>query len=99
MIGVVVHRLAKWTDWRPFPDPAKGDLIVAPFGPGCYELRLAGSGRLVLFGSAGHVAYRMSSLHPLGAGTRNNSDKRAYVGSHMPELQRFPVIVVHSPNV
>jgi hypothetical protein len=55
------------TDWKPFPDPTKGDFIVAPFGPGCYELRDTASGKLVLFGSAGHVAYRMSSLHPSGA--------------------------------
>src|SRR5262249_30626885 len=61
MIGVMANRLeTKWTNWRPFPDPAKGGLIVAPIGPGCYELRLGGSGRLVLFGSAGCVAYRMT---------------------------------------
>ena len=46
----------QWTDWKPFPDPTKGDFIVAPFGPGCYELRDTASGKLVLFGSAGHVA-------------------------------------------
>ena len=77
----------EWTDWKPFPDPTKGDFIVAPFGPGCYELRLMGSGQLVLFGSAGHVAYRMCSLHPSGAGTRNNSKKREYVGAHLPQIE------------
>jgi hypothetical protein len=53
-----------WTEWKPFPDPTKGGLIVAPIGPGCYELRLAGYGQLVLFGSPGCVTYRMTSLHP-----------------------------------
>jgi len=77
----------EWTDWKPFPDPTRGDFIVAPFGPGCYELRLMGSGQLVLFGSAGHVAYRMYSLHPSGAGTRNNSKKREYVGAHLPQIE------------
>ena len=76
----------QWTDWKPFPDPTKGDFIVAPFGPGCYELRLM-TGQLVLFGLAGHVAYRMSSLHPSGAGTRNNSKKREYVGTHLPQIE------------
>jgi len=85
----------KWTDWRPFPDPTKGGLIVAPIGPGCYELRLAGSGQRVLFGSAGCVAYRMTSLHPSGAGTRNNSDKRTYVGDHLPQIE-YRVIALAS---
>jgi hypothetical protein len=88
-------RLGKWTGWTPFPDPTKGGFIVAPFGPGCYELRLAGSGRLVLFGSAGCVAYRMTSLHPAGAGTRDNADKRAYVGDHLSEIE-YRVIALAS---
>ena len=46
-----------------------------------------GSGQLVLFGSSGHVAYRMCSLHPSGAGTRNNSKKREYVGTHLPQIE------------
>jgi hypothetical protein len=50
---------------------------------GCYELRETSQGQLVLFGSAGHVAYRMCSLLPSGAGTRNNSAKSAYVRAHL----------------
>jgi hypothetical protein len=49
MIAIMANHLGtKWTDWKPFPDPAKGDFIVAPFGPGCYHaltrcgLRLSG---------------------------------------------------------
>jgi hypothetical protein len=58
MIAIMANHLGtKWTDWKPFPDPAKGDFIVAPFGPGCYELRDTGSGKLVLFGSAGAQVY------------------------------------------
>jgi DNA integrity scanning protein DisA with diadenylate cyclase activity len=78
--------IGKWTDWRPFPDPTKGDFITAPFGAGCYELRLS-SGELVLFGSASNVAYRMCSLHPDGAGTRNNSGKRAYIGDRLSQIE------------
>ena len=78
---------AQWTDWKPFPDPAKGGFITAPFGPGCYELRRADSGELVLFGSAGHVAYRMCSLLPSGAGVRNNAGKRGYVGAHLSQIE------------
>jgi hypothetical protein len=95
MIAIMATDLGtQWTDWKPFPDPTKGDFIVAPFG-GCYELRLMGSGKLVLFGSAGHVAYRMSSLHPSGAGTRNNADKRDYVGAHLAQIE-YRVIALAS---
>jgi hypothetical protein len=83
-----------WSDWKPFPDPAKGGFIVAPFGPGCYELRLKGSGELVLFGSAGHVAHRMCSLHPSGAGTRNNTEKRNYVGDHLTQIEYRVIALV-----
>jgi len=59
-----------------------GGFITAPFGPGCYDLRLT-SGDLVLFGSASHLAHRMRSLHPDSAGTRNNAGKRVFVGKHI----------------
>jgi hypothetical protein len=29
----------EWSEWHRFPDPRKGELLIAPFGPGCYELR------------------------------------------------------------
>ena len=76
-----------WTDWKPFPDPTKGELLTTPLGPGCYELRLKQSRRLVLFGSAGHVASRMTSLHPQGSGTRKNADKRKFVGEHLNQIE------------
>lgn len=78
-----------WSEWRPFPDPRTGDMLVAPLGPGCYELRRIGDHQLVLFGIGGHVAKRMSSLlpKPLGSGTRNNSDKRAYCLEHLADVE------------
>jgi hypothetical protein len=71
-----------------------GGFITAPFGPGCYDLRLT-SGDLVLFGSASHVAHRMRSLHPDSAGTRNNAGKRAFVGKHISEIE-YRVIALAS---
>jgi hypothetical protein len=52
-------------------------LLIAPLGPGCYELRIGD--QLLLFGKSNHVAKRMTSLlpAPLGSGTRNNALKRA----------------------
>ncbi len=78
-----------WSDWRPFPDPRTGDMLVAPFGPGCYELRRISTEQLVLFGIGGHAGKRMSSLlpKPLGTGTRNNSAKRTYCLEHLADLE------------
>jgi hypothetical protein len=77
----------EWSEWRPFPDPRKGGVLIAPLGPGCYNLRLGP--QLVLFGMAGHVASRMTSLlpEPHGKGTRNNSKKRYYVFEHLAEIE------------
>lgn len=67
---------SQWSEWRLFPDPRKREVLVAPFGAGCYELRVGT--QLLLFGRSSHVAYRMTSLlpEPFGRGTRNNLGKR-----------------------
>ncbi|WP_444956937.1 hypothetical protein [Microbulbifer sp. ZKSA002] len=71
----------EWTGWKPFPDPRKNDLLIAPFGPGVYELRNKKTDELILFGSGKNCAFRMSSLlpKPFGCGTRKNAKKREYV--------------------
>lgn len=70
-----------WSDWRPFPDPRKGEDLTSPIGPGCYELRHRRTDELILFGMSSNVAARLSSLlpKPWGCGTRSNSAKRDYV--------------------
>jgi hypothetical protein len=79
---------ADWSEWRAFPDPRQGELLIAPYGPGLYELR-HWHGKLILFGSSAHVASRMSSLlpHPYGTGTRNNTTKRNYVLAHCDDIE------------
>lgn len=78
-----------WSQWMPFPDPRTGGILHAPFGPGYYDLRLADSGQKVLFGKGKNVAYRMSSLLPasLGAGRRDNKDKREFVLKHLSSIE------------
>jgi hypothetical protein len=78
----------EWSDWRPFPDPRKGGILIAPIGAGCYELRHR-DGRLVLFGTGGHVALRMTSLlpPPFGAGHRDNEAKRAHILEHLDDIE------------
>jgi hypothetical protein len=76
-----------WSEWRRFPDPRKLEYLMAPFGPGCYELR--DGQQLVLFGKSRNVARRMTSLLPtrFGSGTRNNAGKRKYVWKHLPTIK------------
>jgi hypothetical protein len=63
-------------------------MLLAPFGPGCYELRHS-NGQLVLFGMAGNVAFRMTSLlpPPSGKGTRRNMTKRSYVLANIATIE------------
>jgi hypothetical protein len=81
--------VARWSDWLPFPDPRKSDLLVAPFGAGVYELRNRKTNELVLRGMGANCAHRMSSLlpKPLGQGTRNNAAKRRYVLAHLRDVE------------
>jgi hypothetical protein len=77
----------RWSAWRPFPDPSKGGILAAPFGPGCYELRKGK--KLVLYGMGRNVAARMTSLlpKPHGTGIRKNSRKRDYVRRHRASIK------------
>jgi hypothetical protein len=75
--------MSRWSRWRPFPDPLSEGVLVAPLGPGVYELRNLTTGEPVLFGRSNHCAHRMSSLLPNGPGTRNNTAKRRYVQRHL----------------
>jgi hypothetical protein len=77
----------EWSEWRKFPDPRKLENLIAPFGPGCYELR--DGAELILFGKGRSVAHRMASLlpEPHGCGTRNNSFKREYVFAHLGSIE------------
>ena len=81
--------MARWSEWLPFPDPRKGDYLVAPYGAGVYELRNRKTSEFVLRGMGSNCAYRMSSIlpAPLGQGTRNNADKRQYVLAHLSEVE------------
>jgi len=77
----------KWSNWRLFPDPRQRGILIAPFGPGCYELR--NGKQLVLYGQGGHVAHRMISLLPApwGCGGRRNREKREYVLKYLGRIE------------
>lgn len=55
-----------WSNWKSFPDPRKGDYLIAPLGSGVYQLRNTKCDKYVLFGTGKHLAHRMSYyLSPL----------------------------------
>jgi len=94
-----VTSVNQWSDWLPFPDPRKCEILIAPYGPGVYELRNRETNEFVLRGMGSNCAYRMSSLlpAPLGQGARNNANKRQYVLSHLPEVE-YRCIACVSPS-
>ncbi len=75
--------------WLPFPDPRKGGYLIAPFGPGVYQLRHISNRQLILFGRSKNVALRMTSLlpKPLGRGTRDNTAKQMYVLDYITDIE------------
>lgn len=55
-----------WSGWKRFPDAHYGGQLEAPIGPGVYEVRHTGSGRVVAFGHTGNVANAISELKLTG---------------------------------
>lgn len=54
--------MSNWSEWKRFPDPARGDHIEAPIGPGLYEVRYMSSGGLFGFAAADNVAQTLAGL-------------------------------------
>jgi len=82
--------MQKFTKYRPFPNPLKGDYLNAPFGPGLYDLRRISTKKPVLFGIGANCAKRMTSILPSekgGSGSRNNDRKRNYVARHRNDIE------------
>jgi hypothetical protein len=67
--------MSSWSPWRKFPNPGRCQILIAPIGAGCYELKITGRKKRLLFGQSGHVASRMTSLVTGRAGGRKNQDK------------------------
>jgi hypothetical protein len=78
-----------WGEWRSFPDPRRRELLIAPIGPGVYELRYKKAKKRILFGESKNVASRMSSLlnKRYGVGTRKNQKKRNSIFHHIKEIE------------
>lgn len=86
--GPVAADMPVWTDWRPAPNPGTDEALLAPIGPGTYELRLI-SGELLLLGSAPNLAARLAEiLSSTGASRTGRGDAdRRYLVSNLHNLQ------------
>jgi len=84
--------------FKSFPDPRKGDYLIAPLGSGVYQLRNRKNNKYVLFGTGKHLAHRMTSLlpKPFGAGTRNNEDKRRYILNNLQDIEYRTISFIES---
>src|SRR5262245_3767074 len=54
--------ISKWSEWRRYPRPGRGENIEAPISPGLYEVRVAGSGALHSFEAVENVAVALARL-------------------------------------
>ena len=54
--------MSTWSEWKRFPDPARGEQLEAPIGPGLYEVRYMSSGALFGFSASDNVAQSLSTL-------------------------------------
>jgi hypothetical protein len=54
--------ISKWSEWKRYPRPGRGENIEAPITPGIYEVRVAGSGALHAFEAVENVAQALAQL-------------------------------------
>ena len=54
--------IARWTDWKSFPDAYHGPYIQAPIGPGVYEVCQTETRDRVAFGYSHNVARTLTDL-------------------------------------
>src|SRR5215467_1864506 len=54
--------ISKWSEWKRYPRPGRGENIEALITPGIYEVRIAGSGALHSFDAVENVAQALAQL-------------------------------------
>src|SRR5262249_60541359 len=54
--------ISKWSEWKRYPRPGRGENIEPPITPGIYEVRVAGSGALHSFDAVDNVAQALAML-------------------------------------
>ena len=78
-----------WTEWRRFPDPRRGELLLAPIGPGAFEIRSISTKDPITYGAGERLAERLTCLLPLALGRdiRQSRSRRQYILVHVRDLE------------
>src|SRR3954468_24034694 len=58
--------ISKWSEWKRYSRPGRGENIEAPITPGIFEVRVAGTGALHSFDAVDNVAQALALL-PVGS--------------------------------
>jgi hypothetical protein len=58
----IARMIARWTEWKSFPDAFHGEYIQAPLGPGLYEVCQTETRERVAFGYSHNVAETLTDL-------------------------------------
>jgi hypothetical protein len=74
--------ISKWSEWKRYPRPGRGENIEAPITPGIYEVRIAGSGALHSFDAVDNVAVALAMLQVGGKSWFGRRDPAS-----LPELE------------
>ena len=53
-----------WSEWKAFPDPKTGGELLAPVGPGLFELRDTETGKQIAFDCSANVARSLAVYAP-----------------------------------
>jgi hypothetical protein len=68
--------IARWTEWKSFPDAYHGEYIQAPMGPGVYEVCQTDTRERVAFGSSHNVVETLTDLLKPGKVERRSFFRR-----------------------
>jgi hypothetical protein len=69
--------IARWTEWKSFPDAYYGEYIQAPIGPGLYEVCQTATREQVAFGYSQNVAEALTNLLKPGKVQKRSFFRRA----------------------
>ena len=73
--------MSEWSNWRSMPSPETCREIIAPKGPGVFQIRHKETEEYVFFGISIKCRERMHSLYPIpyGVFNRDNEKRMKYV--------------------
>ena len=81
--------ISKWSEWKRYPRPGRGENIEAPITPGIYEVRVAGTGALHSFDAVENVAVALAMLQVGAKSWFGRRDPASRAGPRIPHLRHL----------